>query len=65
MNLKNEFLYELLFKYLVNWLIYEKRSMPGRNSNKRLYDTLYFEWLRLRCNKFKILLDSPKFNLFS
>ena len=32
MNLKNEFFYKLLFKCLVNWLIYEKRSMPGRNS---------------------------------
>ena len=28
---KNEFFYELLFKCLVNWLIYQKRSMPGRN----------------------------------
>ena len=32
-NLKNEFFYNLLFKCLVNWLIYEKRSMPGRNTS--------------------------------
>ena len=31
MNLENEFFYKLFFKCLVNWLIYEKRSMPGRN----------------------------------
>ena len=35
MNLKNEFFYKLLFKCLVNWLIYEKRSMPGRNNNQK------------------------------
>ena len=33
MNLKNEFFYKLLFKCLVNWVIYEKRSMPGRNTS--------------------------------
>ena len=26
------FFYKLLFECLVNWLIYEKRSMPGRNT---------------------------------
>ena len=31
MNKKNEFFYELLFKCLVNWLIYQKRSTAGRN----------------------------------
>ena len=32
MNLKNEFFYKLLFECLVNWLNYEKRSMPGGNN---------------------------------
>ena len=35
-NEKNQFFYELLFKCLVSWLIYKKRSMPGRNIHKYL-----------------------------
>ena len=43
MNLKNEFFFKLLFKCLVNWLIYEKRSMPGRNNypEQNLLDSQY------------------------
>ena len=31
-------IYELLFKCLVNWLIYQKRSMPGRNMSLAFID---------------------------
>ena len=43
MNLENEFFLKLLFKCLVNWLIYEKRSMPGRNSILKIFNII--EWI--------------------
>ena len=35
--------YELLFKCLVSWLIYQKRSMPGRNSNYSFF--FHLKWI--------------------
>ena len=46
--IKNQFFYELLFKCLVNWLIYQKRSMPGRKTTKNVF---------LHWNQFQIYLS--------
>ena len=35
--IKTQFIYELLLKCLVNWLMYQKRSRTGRNSHQYIF----------------------------